>query len=590
MNSIPKIRWWGVWIILLTGYGDARAGLVYTTSGKMIEGHLEFAPPDTLIVKREGKSPLTLLFTEVARATFAATDEALANGGFNAEGWTAEDVGNVGLAGSTGLVDGTWYLRGGGGYIGEKEDGCHLVSTKVSGDCELAVRVTKVTCNDKQGRAGIMLREVLQGRSKFVALLVKADGTYSFRTRTEWGKNADVRFTQPAPTPCWIKLKKDKERITAYKSADGQKWESVGRVPVAMNRDYYAGLAIANRNPKAPCTAVLDRMVLTVSGVWGEYFAEATWTDLRFKRRDSQISFGWGLDAPDERLSQDNFSVRWTGKLAPKYSENYLFYYDADDTAKLWIDHQEIPRRSLKKDAGRQDGGLPLQAGRRYDLKMDYREGGGSASVRLGWSSQSQGLEIIPASAFYCRIVPEPAATSQSATVPYRQLMLTKGILLRTGTFLSGSITSLDDQLVKLRRSDGKQLSVFWHQVALVSFRPPRIALTIEDACARSGVLLQNGDWFEGDVRGIKRRKLLVSSVLYGLREFNQHQGDVAAWRLAEPNTAAAPFEVRLTDGSVFMGQTLAVEAGALRLEELALGEVQIPQNLVQEISCRNSR
>jgi len=65
----------------------------------------------------------------------------------------------------------------------------------------------------------------------------------------------------------------------------------------------------------------------------------------------------------------------------------------------------------------------------------------------------------------------------------------------------------------------------------------------------RTGVLLQNGEWFEGEIRGVKNRKLQVSSVLYGMREFALQQSDVAMWRLCPLRTAAVPSSFNWSTG-----------------------------------------
>jgi hypothetical protein len=165
--------------------------------------------------------------------------------------------------------------------------------------------------------------------------------------------------------------------------------------------------------------------------------------------------------------------------------------------------------------------------------------------------------------------------------------MLNRGVLLRSGTFLTGSITAMDDEQVKLRRQDGKDMSVFWHQIAWVVFRPPRETVTVAEMGARTGVLLQSGEWFEGEIRGIRSRKLLVSSVLYGIRDFHPQQGDVAVWLLKPYNAVVAPCEVHLVDGSVLLAQKLTVTPEALVVAESTLGEMRAALATIREINQR---
>ncbi|MBN2507511.1 MAG: hypothetical protein JXQ71_12530 [Verrucomicrobia bacterium] len=566
---------------------EAAAGWVRTVDGQWIEGEVGLGENGSLVVRRQGAAPLSVPLARVARVTVPDTGGAPVYGGFDAEGWVAGDVGGVGVAGSTGCLDGKWCLHGGGGDIGGQADGCHFVSTRLEGNCQLLARVTRVASSDRQGSVGIMLRETRRDRSRFAALLVKADGTLSFRGRTEWGKSAEIKVTQPAPAPVWIKLRKDQHDIDAFKSADGRQWQPLGRMRVPMARECEAGLTVANRNAGSPCTGWLDNMELTANGLQGEYFAEPSLAHPRFVRVDSKIDWAWGLGAPDERLGKDQFAVRWTGQVEPRRTEPHHFHWDADDTAQLWIDGRPMPRLPLKKDAARERAGMPLQAGQRYGLRLEYREGGGSASVRLGWSSPSQAMEIIPATRFFRPVIPQIKAHVEAAAAASRPVPLSRGILLRSGTFLSGAIAALDERQIKLRQPNGKELSLLWHQLAWIVFRPPREAVALADLGARTGVLLQNGEWFEGDIRGITSRKLTVSSVLHGVRHFHHEQADVAAWLLQPLRAAAASFEIHMTDGSVLMAQNLTVAPDALVMAEPTLGDLRTALAAIREINRR---
>ena len=80
------------------------------------------------------------------------------------------------------------------------------------------------------------------------------------------------------------------------------------------------------------------------SGVLGAYYANA---DLEgapaFTRRDVRIAFDWGAALPVGGSSAepyrsfptDGFSVRWTGRILPRFSEAYTFVGEADDGVRI---------------------------------------------------------------------------------------------------------------------------------------------------------------------------------------------------------------------------------------------------------------
>lgn len=77
------------------------------------------------------------------------------------------------------------------------------------------------------------------------------------------------------------------------------------------------------------------------TGLKGEYFNNADFTDLRLQRLDLNVNFDWGLGAPvSTPLEPDTFSVRWTGNLIPDsaHEGTINFRIEADNAARLWID------------------------------------------------------------------------------------------------------------------------------------------------------------------------------------------------------------------------------------------------------------
>ena len=103
-------------------------------------------------------------------------------------------------------------------------------------------------------------------------------------------------------------------------------------------------------------------------------------------RTDARIDFNWGRYKPTPELSENNFSVRWTGKLRVPESGSYTFGFTADDGARLYVDGKLLidawagnPRRTVTAE-------ITLEAGRSYDLRMDYFQTNREAVAKLVWS------------------------------------------------------------------------------------------------------------------------------------------------------------------------------------------------------------
>ena len=103
-------------------------------------------------------------------------------------------------------------------------------------------------------------------------------------------------------------------------------------------------------------------------------------------RTDARIDFNWGRYKPAPELSENNFSVRWTGKLKAPESGNYTLGFTADDGARLYVDGKLLidawagnPKRTVTTE-------ITLEAGRSYDLRMEYFQTNREAVAKLVWS------------------------------------------------------------------------------------------------------------------------------------------------------------------------------------------------------------
>jgi hypothetical protein len=145
---------------------------------------------------------------------------------------------------------------------------------------------------------------------------------------------------------------------------------------------------ISNRNA-IPLSAGLLLVCASLApahaqGLRARYFGNKDFTAPRFERIDPAVSFDWMLNAPDPRVGPDDFSIRWTGQLLAQVSGNHTLRIRADDFAQVWLDGRKVIDASVY--TGNFIGAVvPLVAGQRYPLRVDYAESGGLSSVRLHW-------------------------------------------------------------------------------------------------------------------------------------------------------------------------------------------------------------
>lgn len=149
------------------------------------------------------------------------------------------------------------------------------------------------------------------------------------------------------------------------------------------------------------------------SGLTGDYFSDTSLTTKLSTRTDAGIDFQWGTAAPAVGVPADNFSVRWTGQVSPRYSGVTTFYTSSDDGVRLWVNGQQVIDNWTNHGVTENSGTMTLTAGQKYDIKLEYYEATGGATARLLWSSSCEPKAAVPASQLY------PSATSSADTAAY---------------------------------------------------------------------------------------------------------------------------------------------------------------------------
>nr|WP_233181967.1 PA14 domain-containing protein [Paenibacillus sonchi] len=152
----------------------------------------------------------------------------------------------------------------------------------------------------------------------------------------------------------------------------------------------------------APAPAAAPAAAPADNGLQGEYFSNMQLSGApAVVRTDAVLDFNWRLGSPDAAIGTDFFSVRWSGKIKPLYSETYQIYTTSDDGVRVWVNGTLVIDSWMKQSGTERTGSISLQAGQLYDIKVEYYENQGDARARLMWESPSQVKETVPASALF---------------------------------------------------------------------------------------------------------------------------------------------------------------------------------------------
>jgi beta-glucosidase len=122
-------------------------------------------------------------------------------------------------------------------------------------------------------------------------------------------------------------------------------------------------------------------------GLLGQYFNNTTFKGKPIiSRIDKQINFDFDSDSTDKRLNKDEFSIIWTGKLLAPSSGKYIIGTSSDDGSYLYLNGKRIVDNWGPHGVVTKTDTVELKKGESYDIKVEYFENIGGASVTLGWS------------------------------------------------------------------------------------------------------------------------------------------------------------------------------------------------------------
>ncbi|HEY0710446.1 MAG TPA: PA14 domain-containing protein [Polyangia bacterium] len=141
-----------------------------------------------------------------------------------------------------------------------------------------------------------------------------------------------------------------------------------------------------------------DVSMSATNGLRADYHTGQNFETYVFTRIDQVINFNWTSNGagPDPRVGNDNFSVRWTGYVEPRYTGTYTFSTVTDDGARLWIDGVNYIDKWTTQSGVEHTAVVDLVANRRYAIRMEYFDRAYTGSAQLFWRSALQPKEIVP--------------------------------------------------------------------------------------------------------------------------------------------------------------------------------------------------
>ncbi|MFO1460781.1 MAG: PA14 domain-containing protein [Verrucomicrobiota bacterium] len=156
--------------------------------------------------------------------------------------------------------------------------------------------------------------------------------------------------------------------------------------------------------PAAPAAGAVE------PGLVGQYFQ---WSDSLsempevpkgqkpdLQRVDRQINFPSTQGAWTGTPFEDNFYVRWTGRLRVPKAGTYTFFLNSDDGSRLVMDGRQVVLNGGTHDMIEIPGTIDLTAGD-HEILVEYFESELDSGCILSWQGPDLRKQIVPAEVLF---------------------------------------------------------------------------------------------------------------------------------------------------------------------------------------------
>jgi hypothetical protein len=124
----------------------------------------------------------------------------------------------------------------------------------------------------------------------------------------------------------------------------------------------------------------------SAQGLFGAYYSDKELSTFVTSQIDSNIDFAWGGSSPATGVAGTNLSVRWTGSILAPITGTYTFETHSDDGVNVWIDSRRVISSWKDQDGSTAvSGTIYLEAGKYYDLIVEYYQAEGGSQLKLQW-------------------------------------------------------------------------------------------------------------------------------------------------------------------------------------------------------------
>jgi hypothetical protein len=245
----------------------AREASVFTRNGLRLEGLIRLESNAVVIVDTKRGIITRVSVTNLHEIHFVTEENVRVGEGVLSSvatnlppEWRSDDLGGVRWPGNVTAWSGMFLIRSGGSNLVASSDALHFVSRPVHGDRDLVARISALDRYSSGARAGLMVRESLGAEAVCLSVAAGPGREGTLTVRAQAGSNAVPSVIGDLRPPCWLRLRRDGDLFSAYRSRDGARWSLIQRVELPMPEGASWGLAVASGRADRITTASFDQV------------------------------------------------------------------------------------------------------------------------------------------------------------------------------------------------------------------------------------------------------------------------------------------------------------------------------------------
>ena len=183
--------------------------------------------------------------------------------------WTAIDIGNPGLAGSSCYQNDIYTVKGAGTGVQQTSDKFHFMKlTTAVPVYDIRVQLLTSQNTADNARAGISIAESTAPGSKRVSVLYNVgNNKFEFQTRAATNGSLNIQNASNVNIPKWLRLTKSSGNFwNAYHSSDGVNWTFIAKQKVTFPANMIAGLMVTSGSSTILNTATFSNLLVSYEG------------------------------------------------------------------------------------------------------------------------------------------------------------------------------------------------------------------------------------------------------------------------------------------------------------------------------------